>query len=198
MDAPPAIRHEDPSTLRQKLRASTRECSDRGLHSAAKWSAELLASLVDHPLDRTAPPSGPAGDAHFRTSTPVRHPPGTSRQSLPGLPPMSSIAHAHRNRDSLGSVIGMEGSSPAMQLPESMHEDDEHDWPRDDPASNNAERDDAEQDLYTLALAYFRVHEHLRAAHTLKDCTGPRARWLRSYAKFLVRRGIVVVRARGS
>ncbi|KAL8280147.1 hypothetical protein RQP46_007477 [Phenoliferia psychrophenolica] len=182
---PPAIVHEDPLTLRQKLREATRECADRGLHSAAKWSAELLASLVEHPSDPSGPPPGP--EAHFRTSTPVRHPPGASRQSLPGLPPMSSIAHAHgRGRDSLGSVMEMEGSSPGMPAQERMDDEDEQGWSSDAQAArDDLANDDHEQDQYTLALAYYRAHEHLRAAYTLKDCCGPRARWLRSYAKFL-------------
>lgn len=48
------------------------------------------------------------------------------------------------------------------------------------------DQDALEEDLYTLALAYYRTHEFLRAAHCLRQCIGGRARWLRSYSKFLV------------
>lgn len=49
-------------------------------------------------------------------------------------------------------------------------------------------RDDDEQDLHLLAQTYMRNHELLRAAHVLRDCTGPKARWTRCYARYLVRR----------
>lgn len=47
--------------------------------------------------------------------------------------------------------------------------------------------DDDEEDLRALAHAYWRNHELLRAAHVLRDCTGPKARWMRCYARYLVR-----------
>ncbi|PRQ75797.1 hypothetical protein AAT19DRAFT_12819 [Rhodotorula toruloides] len=46
-------------------------------------------------------------------------------------------------------------------------------------------RDEDEQDVYALAVTYVQNHELLRAAHVLRECTGPKARWLRSYARFL-------------
>jgi anaphase-promoting complex subunit 8 len=48
-------------------------------------------------------------------------------------------------------------------------------------------RDEDEQDVYALAVTYVQNHELLRAAHVLRECTGPKARWLRSYARLLVR-----------
>lgn len=175
---PPELAHEaDLTLLPAKLRTAARELSDRGLNAAAKWCSELLVAL---PPPTTTP-------AHFRTSTPVRHPPST-RQSLPGLPPMSSIARVGA-RDSLGSVMEMEGSSPALGGQERMQDEEEEggEWAPDAEAKREEQRrNDEEQDLYTLALSYYRVHELLRASYTLRDCTGPRARWLRTYTKFLV------------
>lgn len=52
-----------------------------------------------------------------------------------------------------------------------------------------AEEDESAQ--YLLALSYYRVHEHARAAHALRSCWGPRARWLRCYCKYLVRKALV-------
>lgn len=48
------------------------------------------------------------------------------------------------------------------------------------------DQDALEEDIYTLGLAYYRTHEFLRAAHSLRQCTGSRGRWLRSYSKYLV------------
>lgn len=47
-------------------------------------------------------------------------------------------------------------------------------------------RDEDEQDLHLLAQTYMRNHELLRAAHVLRDCTGPKARWTRCYARYMV------------
>lgn len=109
---------------------------------------------------------------------------------------MSSIAHhaSHHGggRDSLGSILEM-GSSPA---PSPGHHtiDDEDMLSNDDirahaaddePAAELLRRDEEEQDMYLLALSYAKTHEHLRAAHVLQECTGPRARWLRGYTQYL-------------
>ncbi|KAK4694200.1 anaphase-promoting complex subunit 8, partial [Phenoliferia sp. Uapishka_3] len=184
----PTFTHESPSTLLPLLRSATAELSSRGLHSSAKWSAELLASLRPSPSSSSSDLPGP----QYRTSTPVRMKGGREgregRQSLPGLPPMFAIAQTRRDRDSLGSVMEMEGaSSPVVAQPERMEEEEEDGEGEGGEEARREwdKRDDDEQDLYTLALAYYRVHEHLRAAHTLRDCTGPKARWLRNYAKFL-------------
>ncbi|ORY50685.1 hypothetical protein BCR35DRAFT_327247 [Leucosporidium creatinivorum] len=187
----PTIPQPDPAALRLELRTATQECMDRALNSSAKWAAELLSALPPTPsTSRDALPhsTAPGGSAPlFRTSTPVRHPPST-RQSLPGLPPMSSIAHGMGgHRDSLGSVLEM-GSSPAHVMggaagEERMEED--HWTPEDEAAAEGRRQDEEERDMYLLALSYERTHEHMRAAHVLRDCTGPKARWLRGYAKYL-------------
>lgn len=160
---------QDPTLLHSTLRHATQELSARGLSSSAKWSAELLSCL---PVPSSA---------HFRTSTPIRTGPSTSRHSLPGLP---SIGIARGYRDSLGSVVEMEGSSPAPGGGEERMEEDG--WTGEEEGEGER-RDEEEKDVYLLALAYYRTHELLRAAHALRDCKGPRARWLRCYSKFLVR-----------
>lgn len=102
---------------------------------------------------------------------------------------MSSIAHVMGgHRDSLGSVLEI-GSSPAHGMggaagEERMEED--HWTPEDEAAAEDRRLDEEERDMYLLALSYERTHEHMRAAHVLRDCAGPKARWLRGYAKYLV------------
>lgn len=65
--------------------------------------------------------------------------------------------------------------------------DQEHGAERDAIREGGLRRDEEEQDMYLLALSYARTHEYLRAAHVLRACCGPRARWLRGYSKYLVR-----------
>lgn len=92
----------------------------------------------------------------------------------------------------MGSVLEL-GSSPALGRHHGEEDEgermEEEEWNEEEEAKReNVRQDEEEQDLYALALAYHRTHEHLRAAWTLKDCVGPKARWLRGYAKYLVRR----------
>lgn len=187
-----SIAAEDPAVLRQHLRAATRECSERGLIVASKWAAELLNSLPPVASTSQLPPLSTAprsatGD-RFRTSTPARN--GASNNidldaSCRGsFPNVAAISQRYGGRDSLGSVSEMmSGFSPVHALPpthEGMLEDDGQ-------QERYLRQDELEEDQYLLALSYLRVHEHLRAAFVLKDCVGPRARWLRTYTKFLVR-----------
>ncbi|GAA5985287.1 hypothetical protein JCM10908_002605 [Rhodotorula pacifica] len=109
-------------------------------------------------------------------------------------------------RDSFGSVLSMGAgpSSPVVAIEEEDEEEagfeadadaDEHmhgnsatTAAADQPASAQAEwraRDEDEQDVHLLAQSYLRNHELLRAAHVLRECTGPRARWTRCYARFM-------------
>ncbi|KAI5478692.1 hypothetical protein MNV49_004719 [Pseudohyphozyma bogoriensis] len=159
----PVFIPEDPSSLRPIFRAASIACADRGLSSSSKWAAELLHALPKSPKQHV-----------FRTSTPVKG--GRGAHVLPPMP-MSGIGLGARGRarggmrDSLGSVMEMEGSSPGGLVEEDMGEGEDV--------------DEDEEDTYLLALSYFRVHEHLRAAHLLKDCRGSKARWLRGYSKYL-------------
>lgn len=70
------------------------------------------------------------------------------------------------------------------------HEDEEEEgmgWSDKREAKTEGEKlDEEEADAYLLALAYYNSHELLRTSFTLKECRGPKARWLRTYAKFLV------------
>ncbi|KPV73847.1 uncharacterized protein RHOBADRAFT_54441 [Rhodotorula graminis WP1] len=139
---------------------------------------------------------------------------GAPRPSLSGLLPLGSFRSARGGsaRDSLGSVLSMgPASSPVVErstafdrldddLDEDMHpvagpSSSSRDaapgpaeaWPDANHAARQEwlARDDDEQDLYTLALAHLRSHELQRTAHVLRNCAGPKARWLRSYAKYL-------------
>ncbi|GAA6050389.1 hypothetical protein JCM3770_004013 [Rhodotorula araucariae] len=125
-----------------------------------------------------------------------------ARPSLSGLPPMGSF-RAGGTRDSLGSVLSMgPASSPVIDRSAAALDVDDDmlpgaggpisgaggAWSGAAAAGEHAEwsaRDDDEQDLYALALAYVRGHELMRAAHVLRHCEGAKARWLRCYAKYL-------------
>lgn len=49
------------------------------------------------------------------------------------------------------------------------------------------EEDVLEEDEFQLAKSYFDLHEHDRVVHTLREARGPRARFLKYYAAYLVR-----------
>ncbi|KAK4046940.1 Anaphase-promoting complex subunit 8 [Microbotryomycetes sp. JL201] len=198
--------------VRQELRDAVRDCMDRGLNASARWCAELQVALVRHNPAVEEPST--RRTTTFKTSTPVRHSSGhahpetagttapSGRQSLlPGLPPMSSASHAH-GRESLGSILEI-GSSPAGH-PSVIEEQDslmDHDWHNsasatDNPAATSTPSapdkarqykhvDRDEEAEYLLALSYLRMHEHLRCGHALRNCVGPRARFLRCYSRYL-------------
>ncbi|KAK4048976.1 Anaphase-promoting complex subunit 8 [Microbotryomycetes sp. JL221] len=192
--------------IRKDLRNAVRECMDRGLNASARWCAQLQSTLVkpthhSEAQHEASTSRSTAGPSTFRTSTPVKADQSaganragstaTGRASLlPGLPPMTTsfTSHGH-GRDSLGSILEM-GSSPAH--PHVLEDEDHHldeDMVDDDEATA-AHRtykalDDEEETEYMLALSYLRMHEYLRCGHALRDCRGPKARWLRTYAKYM-------------
>lgn len=78
------------------------------------------------------------------------------------------------------------GSSPAGGRHGEERMEEDHWTPEEEAAAEGRRLDEEERDMYMLALAYQRTHEHLRAARVLRHCEGPKARWLRGYSKFLV------------
>ncbi|GAA6017803.1 hypothetical protein JCM11491_004625 [Sporobolomyces phaffii] len=201
LSAPPSV-----AVLRAELRVAVSTLLDRNLSHSSKWAAQLLTSL---PPD-DAPPDDEAVDgAPFRTSTPVKHHPAIANLIRP-----SSLRGA-RPRDSIGSVMSIgPASSPAFASNETrrdldLDEDMLHPHPHPHPhsAANPAttassttsdedaqprkrkrewiKRDELELDLYSLGLSLARNHELVRAAHSLRRCSGAKARWLRCYSKFL-------------
>ncbi|QRV94350.1 anaphase-promoting complex subunit 8 [Ceratobasidium sp. AG-Ba] len=54
-----------------------------------------------------------------------------------------------------------------------------------DTSLTDAEADEEEADLLEVAKAYYAMKELDRAAHLLKDCKGPKARFLAIYCRFL-------------
>ncbi len=167
------------------------------------------------PPSSTHTPLAGSPHVHFRTSTPVKTTPGGGGLSTPagessnrwsGSAVALSTAAAARPRDSFGSVLSIGGgpSSPVVAAIE--EEEDEGDKSMHGNSASTAAaagtqgaadlqalraewraRDEDEQDLHLLAQTYMRNHELLRAAHVLRDCTGPKARWTRCYARYMVR-----------
>lgn len=129
---------------------------------------------------------------------------GAAGPRLSGVPPAATAAEAARPRDSFGSVlsVGPGLSSPVVAIEEEAEtgvDADEHmhgysgsNGPRGIDGELRAlqaewrARDVDEQDLHLLAQSYMRSHELLRAAHVLRECSGPKARWTRCYARFMV------------
>ncbi|BGP34605.1 Anaphase-promoting complex subunit 8 [Rhodotorula toruloides] len=186
------------SKFAAELLAALPPLTRRANAPAASTSASRGGAAPPHPTARSP-------HVHFRTSTPVKTPlSSTSRLDArePGEPAVASGSRGgpglpsverHGGRDSLGSVLSMgEASSPVVER-SAFVDDDRMDASGEDLRSEIdprvreewSLRDEDEQDLYALAVTYVQNHELLRAAHVLRECAGPKARWLRSYARFL-------------
>ncbi|KAG8726869.1 Anaphase-promoting complex subunit 23, partial [Ceratobasidium sp. 428] len=115
-----------------ELRQAIKDCTDRGLHAAAKWAGELLVAI---------PPDERRRASTFAHSTPAR----------PSHPlPRASLSF----------------SEPDVTL-------------------TDAEADEEEADLLEVAKTYYAMKELDRAAHLLKGCKGPKARFLSIYCRYL-------------
>ncbi|GAA5878407.1 hypothetical protein JCM3774_002827 [Rhodotorula dairenensis] len=156
---------------------------------------------------RTSTPVKTPNGGGGAISTPAAGASGAAGPRLSGMLPVTGAAarranEAARPRDSFGSVLSMGPglSSPVVAIEEEEEEEAEMDADADEHMHGNSggttvelrallaewrARDEDEHDLHLLAQAYMRNHELLRAAHVLRDCTGPKARWTRCYARFM-------------
>lgn len=105
------------------------------------------------------------------------------------MPPPRRAAGASRAGVRLREMADLAAESDAEAEAEASMA--EGDWGAEDDDLSEverewAERDEDEGDVYLLGLSFERNHEHLRCAHALRECTGPKARWLAGYSKFLV------------
>ncbi|KAH7927147.1 TPR-like protein [Leucogyrophana mollusca] len=151
------------SRLVNALRHSVRDCSDRGLSAASRWSSELLLSIP--PSRREALLSDPAST--FSTSTPAR-----SRSPRPSI----SFADPSPAPGGGLSVPSTPAGQPRVPPIDSNPPDlriQEIEWESRDEAS------------LSVAQAYVASKEFSRAVHTLRDCKSAKARFLSIYSQYL-------------
>lgn len=156
-------------TYRAELRSAARNLADRGLHSAAKWAAELLVSLDPDP-------SFSASSATSLSSLSSRTFILASSSSLSisaayGRPSDgSSLRRRHRSG---GSAVEAAAATPTDGMSYVSTP-----MPLEDGSEGDA-------DVYLLAKTYFDCREYRRAAHVLGKQTGRKAVFLRCYALYL-------------
>jgi len=144
-----------------ELRNSIKDCSDRGLSVASKWSSELLLSIS---ADKRKTVSS-AQKSTFSTSTPARSP-GPSLSFAEPSPaaaaalaiPMTPSQHPH---------------APQVQFEPEDVRIQELEWEAQD------------EDVLATARACIGAREFLRAVHLLRDGKSAKARFLSIYSQFM-------------
>ncbi|KAN0091102.1 hypothetical protein V8E55_004668 [Tylopilus felleus] len=143
--------------LARELRNSIKDCSERGLVVAGKWSAELYLSVPQHKRDALVanPRTG------FSTSTPAR-----------AYSPLPSLAFATSPALAAGSTIAPESHNTSSE-PSATQE-------------REAELEQAEEAALLAAQSYFTSKDFSRAVHALRNCSSVKAQFLSIYCQFLI------------
>jgi hypothetical protein len=142
----------------RELRQAIKDCTDRGLLTAAKWLVHILLSTFSY---FTVPCR--AGELLIAIPLEDRRLASTFAHSTPARPshPLPETSLSFSEGDNEGNLT-------------------------------DAEADEEEADLLEVAKTYYAMKELDRAAHLLRGCKGPKARFLAVYCRFLVSLGAVV------
>ncbi|TFK44754.1 hypothetical protein BDQ12DRAFT_641682 [Crucibulum laeve] len=148
------------------IRASSKECSGRGLTIAAKWSSELLVSIPATKRKATQDiPSSPV----FSTSTPAR--------------PTSPLSSAFTEESPAPTQILTQSSIPVTPA---RHPHAPELLSRTDPLhATELELQHQEADSLLTARTCLEAREFVRVTHILKGCKSAKARFLTIYCRFL-------------
>ncbi|KAH7909322.1 hypothetical protein BJ138DRAFT_1127757 [Hygrophoropsis aurantiaca] len=145
-----------------ELRNSVRDCADRGLSAASKWSSELLLSI---PLSKREALLSDPGST-FSTSTPARsrsrHSPISFAVSFPA-PNDGPLALAEQSHS---PPLDIESTATGTRVRE-------------------VESENHDEASLTVAQAYVASKEFSRAVHTLRGYKSAKARFLSIYCQFL-------------
>ncbi len=145
------------------IRRAVRDCSERGLCAAAKW--QVLAGFDMLAVEGR---SYRAGD--FLLNIPPDQRPSPAHQ-----PPFSSAEF--RTSTPNGSL----STRHSIAFPEDLN------MMADDELRIADDLFVLEEDLHVAARELFNAKEFDRAAHVLRHCKSPKARFLCIYSRFLVR-----------
>ncbi|KAI6033089.1 hypothetical protein F5J12DRAFT_902772 [Pisolithus orientalis] len=144
-----------------ELHRSIKDCADRGLAVAAKWSSELYLSIPQH--KRGALCEHPTT---FSTSTPAR-----SRSPQPSL---SFVVDS----PAVGTGLSIPLKAPHY-VPISTSE-------RSACQSQEVDLEQADEAALLTAQAFFSSKEFSRVVHVLQGCKSPKAQFLSVYCQFLI------------
>ncbi|KIJ61319.1 hypothetical protein HYDPIDRAFT_96711 [Hydnomerulius pinastri MD-312] len=143
-----------------ELRSSIKDCADRGLAVAAKWSSELYLSIPQHKRDALVSD----GVSTFSTSTPARS--RSPRPSLSFVAPSPAVV--------AGLTIPVTSGGYAVSSEQSVIQ------------ARDAELEQSEEASLLAAQSFVASKEFGRAVHTLRACQSLKARFLSTYCQFLV------------
>ncbi|KAI9569620.1 hypothetical protein HD554DRAFT_2089548 [Boletus coccyginus] len=143
--------------LVRELRNSIKDCSDRGLIVAAKWSAELYLSIPQHKRDALVADS----KTGFSTETPPR-----------ACSPRPSLAFAASPHVAAGSTIASGGHKPCSEPSTSQERE--------------AELELAEEATLLSAQSHVSSKDFSRAIHVLRNCRSVKGQFLSIYCQFLI------------
>ncbi|KAJ3504401.1 hypothetical protein NLJ89_g7952 [Agrocybe chaxingu] len=146
-----------------EIRTAAKECLDRGLVVAAKWSSQLLLSL---PPAKRVPPQMSRALSVFSTSTPARSQSPQPPTSFAGHSPIPSRILTQPN---LSATPG-----PSTQTPQVKARSD-------DARSSEKILESEDEDAFVAARACFEARDFLHAAHLLKDCKSSKSKFLQIY-----------------
>ncbi|KAF8554160.1 TPR-like protein [Imleria badia] len=143
--------------LVRELRNSIKDCSERGLVAAGKWSAELYLSILQHKRDALVADPGTG----FSTSTPAR-----------AYSPRPSLAFPASPTLAAGSTIASGAHKPSSEPPASQE--------------RAAELEQAEEASLLAAQSFVTSKDFSRAVHVLRSCRSDKAQFLSIYCQFLI------------
>ncbi|KAF8844349.1 TPR-like protein [Paxillus ammoniavirescens] len=145
--------------LVRELRNSIKDCTNRGLVVAAKWSSELYLSIPQHKRDALSDPG-----LAFSASTPAR-----SREPRPSLPFVSASPAVTAGLDIPGISEGYLTSSEQCA-----------------GQTREVELERSEEAFLLAAQSFVASKEFGRALHVLRNCQSLNARFLSIYCQFLI------------
>lgn len=144
-----------------ELHNSIKDCADRGLVVAAKWSSELYLSIPQHKRDALCEHPNT-----FSTSTPAR-----SRSPQP----------------SLSFVVDSLAVSTGLSIPlEARHYAPLPTSERSACRSQETDPDQVDEAAFLAAQAFYTSKEYSRVVHVLQGCRSPKAQFLSLYCQFLI------------
>ncbi|KAH8924615.1 TPR-like protein [Atractiella rhizophila] len=151
--------------VRKELKAAHTLCSERGLHVASRWAAELLISMEDEESNPTQPLASAADELR------------------PPLAPDISMEFEDetRKRDASIHIIQVpEGKAEDINLNPVLPK-------KSNLGPDEVERilEEQEEDFYLLGKAYFDDKEFENASLLLRDCHSAKCIFLRCYSRFL-------------
>ncbi|KAF9227395.1 TPR-like protein [Gyrodon lividus] len=148
------------SRLVAELRNSIKDCTDRGLAVAAKWSSELYLSIPQHKRDALV--SDPRST--FLTSTPSR---------------------SHSPRPSLSFVVASPTVAVGLAIP-GISRDYATSPEQFASQARETELEQSEEASLLAAQSFVASKEFGRALHVLGNCQNLKARFLSTYCQFLI------------